>query len=246
VRSRIEEWYKKQYRVGVHPSDLDRVDKVVALFSRRKANRLLDIGCGDGSLTLLLKEKVGAKEAFGIEISSEGTEVAKQKGINSFRLNVDEKDLPFDDEYFDAIFCGEIIEHLFDPDHLLKEIYRVLKLDGFSIITTPNLGAWYNRMALVLGYQPYAVTVSLEHYNVGKFYSPRPGGSEHIRFFTSRALVDLLKCHHFKIRRVVGACVSPSYYLPRDSWLSSLVLVGEKFFAKFPSLATILIVEAER
>ena len=242
----IEKWYEKQYRIGVHPSDQDRVNKVVSLFSKHEANRLLDIGCGDGSLTLLLKEKAGAKEAFGIEISSEGMKAAQKKGISSFKLNVDEEDFPFEDEYFDAIFCGELIEHLFDPDRLLKEIYRVLTPGGFSIITTPNLGAWFNRIALLAGYQPHSVTVSLEHYNAGKFYSARPGGSEHIRFFTSKALVELLKCHQFKIRQVKGAYVSASYYLPRNSFLSSLVLLGEKFFAKFSSLATLTIVEAEK
>ena len=92
------------YHSGIHPHDQDRINKVINLFSKHKTDRLLDIGCGDGSLTLLLKERVGAKEVFGIEMSSEGMEAAQKRGINSFKLNVEEENLPFEDGYFDAIF----------------------------------------------------------------------------------------------------------------------------------------------
>ena len=202
MKGKIEEWYNKHYCHGFDAPSYDRVKKLINLFAKHKADRLLDIGCGEGSLTLLLKESVRAKEVFGVEIASEGVMAAKSKGINCQRLNVDEEGLPFQEEYFDAIFCGELIEHLFDPDHLLREVYRVLKPEGFFIIATPNLGAWYNRIALLIGYQPYAVTAGLEHHNAGKLWISAPAGTEHIRFFTLRALKELLQYHGFKIKHM--------------------------------------------
>lgn len=55
----------------------------------------------------------------------------------------------------------------FDPDHMLDELYRVLKPKGICILITPNLAAWFNRFALPLGYQPGGLDASLRYY-VGK------------------------------------------------------------------------------
>ena len=57
--------------------------------------------------------------------------MARKNGVKCYQLDVDEEDFPFGDNYFDAIFCGDIIEHLYDPDHLLSEMYRVLR-GGFA------------------------------------------------------------------------------------------------------------------
>ena len=51
----------------------------------------------------------------------------------------------------------------------------------------------------------------------------KPGATEHIRFFTLRALKEMLRCHGFKIKHAQGAYVNSSYYLPQ-MWLSPLVL----------------------
>jgi len=103
--------------------------------------RLLDVGCGDGSISIILKNATKAKELFGIELSPEGTRKALQRGVNVTVFDLEElkeKKLPYPDSYFDLIFCGDIIEHIFEPSFLLREISRVLKESGSCIITMPN------------------------------------------------------------------------------------------------------------
>lgn len=105
----------------------------------RQKRKLLDIGCADGEFSLRLSSTLGAEEIYGIDISQEAVKVAREKGIKAYLVDVDEEKLPFPDEYFDVIFCGKVIEHLFDPDHLLDEVYYCLRTDSFFILSTPNI-----------------------------------------------------------------------------------------------------------
>lgn len=220
--------------VGRTPEILeDRHKKVLEIFSNFSFNRILDVGCGDGKFTKLIAEACKAKEVYGIEITESGAEMAKMNGVKCFQLDVDEDDFPFEDNFFDAVFAGELIEHLFDPDHFLDEVYRVLKSEGLFVITTPNLASIHNRIALLFGYQPFSVLVSLKN-RVGHLLFDAEGAApDHIRHFTLRTLKELLKIHGFKISKVKGSCAQ----LPRNLKLKRIVGFLDKFFTIFPSLS---------
>lgn len=209
-------FYQKHYaRTPREASCLEhRLKKVLDIFAKHKANidKLLDVGCGDGSFTLLLKEASIAKDVHGIEISKEAVESANAKGINAIRIDVDEQDFPFENGYFDATFCGETIGHLFDPDHLLDELYRTLKPDGICVITTTNLAAWYDRLSLLLGFQPHWAGVSLRYAHVGKLKKMNSG--DHIRHFTYRALRQLVVIHRFVILQALGTGETDAFPFP--------------------------------
>ena len=150
---------KKKYAdkfVGITPEDFSKLEdrhlKVLEILQKLKVERLLDIGCGDGNFTMLMAKTCGAKEVYGVDISEKGVEMARKNGIKAFKVDVDEEKLPFDDNYFDVVTALEVIEHLFDPDHFLDEVYRVLKPKGIFVLSTPNLASIYNRVALLLGY----------------------------------------------------------------------------------------------
>jgi methionine biosynthesis protein MetW len=182
----------------------DRLNKVLEIFANHNFCRILDIGCGDGNFSLLLKMSTHAEDVYGVDISRKAVEFANLIGVKAFECDIDEEDLPFEKESFDAIFCGELIEHLVDPDRLLDEMHRTLKPNGFAIITTPNLAAWYNRIALLFGFQPFQADTGYRYY-VGKMMKFGNRGGGHLRLFTYRALKELLLLHQFNVIKVIGS-----------------------------------------
>jgi len=77
--------------LGVHGKTgiLDtRLKKVLKIFSGYNFDRILDVGCGDGYFAKLLGEVSEAKEVYGIEISSEGVELAVKNGVKAFQRDL--------------------------------------------------------------------------------------------------------------------------------------------------------------
>ena len=107
----------------------------------KPGSRVLDVGCGPGSLALKAKERVGSEGVVaGIDASAEMIEVAQEKAQRAgveidFRLEAVEK-LPFADQSFDAVLSSLMMHHL--PDDLkrqgLAEIQRILKPGGCLVI----------------------------------------------------------------------------------------------------------------
>ena len=209
----------------------DRHRKTLEIFSKYRFERILDVGCGDGNFSMLIGEACKAKEVYGIEVSERGVEMARKNGVKCFQLDVDLEDFPFEDNFFDAVFAGELIEHLFDPDHFLDEVYRVLKPKGVFVLSTPNLASIHNRVALLFGYQPFPMGISARM-NVGRAYEPdseHVQSLDHIRVFTLRSLKELLKIHGFKILMVKGSCAQS----PENMKFKRLMGALDRFLAKF-------------
>lgn len=241
---------------------LPRMRRIMALASKSRAERILDIGCGDGSYSILLEEILGANEVYGIEIVPEAAAQAEEKGIKVTVLDIESANLPFKENYFDAIFATEIIEHFFSPDHLLEEIRRVLKPCGFCVISTPNLASWHCRLHLLMGYQPYYLPIRTRYAAVGSFlkrpgrvdhhtitfhylHSSGKGGRGHVQFFTMRALKELLESHDFIVKKTAGSGDVAQFDIRFPlRWLVSL---AEGITSAFlPSLASCIIVEVTK
>jgi ubiquinone/menaquinone biosynthesis C-methylase UbiE len=95
---------------------------------------ILDIGCGEGRLLELLIH-IQRVKAIGVEYSIKRCKMAKRVGEI---IQANAKKLPFKNNTLDLIFMVEVIEHIPNPNEALQECYRVLKDEGFLIITTPN------------------------------------------------------------------------------------------------------------
>jgi len=205
-----------------------------------KISVALDIGRGSGEFLGFLKARMKVEKVVGVDISEKAVREVRTHGLEAYVVDVSRESLPFENDYFDLVFCSEVIEHVFDPDFLLEEIWRVLKSRGHTLVTTPNLACWHNRLVLALGFQPHYTSVSPNYDGVGKcLQRPVPhqkeqDGSSHIRLFTLRALEELLALHKYRIDMTKGFTGTlPKAIRPIDS-----------LFSKIPSLASGVAVRA--
>jgi len=193
--------------------------------------KFLEIGCGTGEFLERIISMDGRLKVWGVDISKVAIDKVKEKGFEGFVLDVSRQEMPFSDDFFDIVYLGDVVEHLFDPDFMISEVKRVLKNRGILVLSTPNLSSWHNRLMLLFGLQPFFSEVST------KRVFGRPGEKVvgHIRLYTLKALKEFLSYYCFEIVKVEGACF--------HAFSHSLLLI-DKFFSKFPSLSSIIIVTA--
>jgi SAM-dependent methyltransferase len=112
--------------------------------------RVLDIGCRYGTLT---SRYAAGNDVVGIDIDKEALETAEQLGIETVWADAEEP-LPFDDETFDVVVAGELLEHVRDPAALVGEAHRVLRPGGTFVGSVPNSFRLKNRLRFLAGHQP--------------------------------------------------------------------------------------------
>lgn len=99
---------------------------------------VLDLGCHGGTFTQFVLSRLDTKKLYGLDISPEAIKLA-QKRIPFGKFIVgDAEKLPYKKDFFDAVFCLEMLEHVDDPEAVLSEIKRVLKKGGYGVILVPS------------------------------------------------------------------------------------------------------------
>lgn len=138
-----------------HEAMDQNIINILSLLEKDLRAKVLDVGCGDGKETIMFKERVGCSTIFGVDGQKGRVLAAKSRGVHAMRADI-AKTWPFDNGTFDVVVTNQVIEHMLDIDHFIKETYRVLKKGGYSVISTENLSSWHNIGALVLGYQDFS------------------------------------------------------------------------------------------
>jgi ubiquinone/menaquinone biosynthesis C-methylase UbiE len=137
----------------------DRTAESHAQFFRphlKPGMKLLDCGCGPGTITAGLARAVDPGQAVGVDIGDSEIGRAKanaaHEGVSnaSFRT-ASAYDLPFSDNSFDAVFSHAMLEHVREPDRAVKEMYRVLKTGGVIGLrgTIVSKHIWHPESAIV-------------------------------------------------------------------------------------------------
>jgi SAM-dependent methyltransferase len=171
---------------------------ILRTLEQRPGGALLDLGCADGAVTELIAGGAGVSRIVGVELIDQLADAARDRGIEVVGADLNAR-LPFDDASFDIVHSNQVIEHLWNTDNFLREIRRLLKPDGYAVVSTNNLASWHNVVSLIMGWQPPPCHPS-DELIVGNPVGLMEGvggarGQMHLRIFTGRALAGVARHH---------------------------------------------------
>ena len=131
---------KTRHRIEERASHLINIKEELDFFNTLKPGKCLDVGCGLG---FFLSGLSNEWEKHGVEVSKfAGKEANRWGHIQIGTL----EDAQYESNYFDAIFCHHVIEHISNPEETLKEMIRVLKPAGSCVIGTPDFDSGCARL----------------------------------------------------------------------------------------------------
>lgn len=227
--------YKNYYENNI--TAIDRIDnrlsKIINIVKGAAPESVLDIGCGKGTLLEALSKEVNSK-LYGVDVY----ETKSKPKDWSYKSADITKALPYQDNKFDLVVLGEVIEHLPDPDFVLSEINRILKSGGLLIVSTPNMVSWINRILIPFGIQPLFTETSTKM-NLGRKYKIFGQGGKvqgHLKIFTHNSLREILELSQFKVISMTGS----TFHFPKP------IIYLDRFFSYFPSLTTDMIFTAKK
>lgn len=133
-----EGWEKIYSKKGEIYSDvIPQVKKYAKIFKKKRYNKILDLGCGTGRHSIFLAQQ--GFNVYALDISKTGVEITKKKA-KSLNLDIkfkvhDMKNLPYSNNYFDAVICIFVLGHglLNENKKTVDEIYKVLKPNGMIV-----------------------------------------------------------------------------------------------------------------
>ena len=152
--------------------------------------KLLDIGCGRGTLKYFLNTDV---VLYGVDISKKAILEAQKIYAKADVVDLNSEKLPYEENAIDIVTALDVIEHVFDPLFFLREIHRVLKPGGQLVLSTPNI--LQERLLKSLVHSKRFPKTSGDSF-------PYDGG--HIHFFTYQDVFDLMKAIGFATSEPIG------------------------------------------
>ena len=152
--------------------------------------RVLDVGCGDGSLmSLLIKEK--NIEARGLELIEENVKKCIYKGLSVIEGNAETELHQFPNQSFDFVILSQTLQAFYNPEKVLKDLLRIGKS---VVISIPNFGYWKVRTSLLFfGRMPVTKTLPNSWYN-----------TPNLHMCTIKDLFHFCEEKNIKIKKAVG------------------------------------------
>jgi glycosyltransferase involved in cell wall biosynthesis len=159
---------------------------IVSWLTGSSPKRILDLGCSDGRLGELLR--LAGHTVTGVDVTKHKDVAARLDSFVEADLN---KGLPDLESDFDIVIGADVLEHLLEPEMVLKGLHKVLAPGGLVLVSIPNFGHWYPRARVLCG----------------RFRYERRGifDAGHLRFFTPSSFEHMAHRSGLRIRRRSGS-----------------------------------------
>ena len=99
-------------------------------------SNVFEVGSGNGEVCSLIKEK--DNYVVGSDISEASVITVDKRANEAIRLDISEEIIPFENNEFDFVMCFEVLEHISNPYHAIKEMKRVCRDNGYIHISIPD------------------------------------------------------------------------------------------------------------
>ena len=174
--------------------------------------RVLDVGCGDGSLMNLLAREKNI-EVRGLELEKHNVQECIYKGLPVIQGNAETELYQFPNQSFDYVVLSQTLQAFYNPDKVLKELLRIGKS---VIVSIPNFGYWRVRTSLLLfGKMPMTKTLPNTWYN-----------TPNLHMCSIKDLFDYCDNQNIKIRKVIGVNGDKTSFIKKNN------LEIKNFFSK--------------
>jgi len=124
-------------------------------------SRVLDLGCGDGSLLAHLRGQRGCR-GYGVDIADDNVALCVKQGLNVVQQNMDAGLRLFADDMFDTVVLSQTLQAMHDAEGILREMARVARQ---GVVSFPNFGHWRHIAALLAGRMPVSKSIPYQWYD---------------------------------------------------------------------------------
>jgi methionine biosynthesis protein MetW len=160
-----------------------------------EGSRVLDVGCGTGSISCLIRDKRSA-DVVGLEPNADRARRTAERGI-TVEMGTFSEDVVRRHGTFDVVLFADVLEHLEDPAAMLRQVRGALRPRGRVLASIPNVAHWSVRLNLLVGRFDYQPTGIMD--------------ATHLRWFTRAGVARLFRDSGYRVRELRG---SAGMFLP--------------------------------
>jgi len=220
-------FYKELARIDDRNNTFDKIKNLLPDLKGKE--RIIDIGCGHGSVSHELVKR--GFDVYGLEINDEALENLKTKGFKIIKKDIT---LPLElNDKFDVVLLLDVLEHVFDPFALLAEAQKITSKGGYIIISVPLYFDLLDRLKILFT----GNIISLDNLCYGKenYNKFRTYNYDHVRFFRPKEILEMGSRMNLNIDKTEYL---PSFYLGSNILLKIIMkFISNKITAPiYPNL----------